>query len=59
VASAPANQTFKRSPHFGFRRMRIGVQKRFCRQHPAVEAVAALESLLVDKCLLDRIGIFR
>ncbi len=35
------------------------MQERFCRQHPAVEAVPALKSLLVDERFLNGIGIFR
>lgn len=59
MAPAPANQTFKCAPQFRFGGMRILVQQGFCRQHPAVEAVAALKSLLVDEGLLDRMRVFR
>lgn len=57
MAPAPANQTFKCAPHFRFGGMRILVQQGFRRQHPAVEAVAALKSLFVDEGFLDRMRV--
>ena len=38
--------------------MRIFIQQSFCGEHPTVEAVAALKSLLVDEGGLERMRLF-
>src|SRR5438128_363708 len=54
VDAGPADQAVGRAADVAVGRRRVRVEQRLRRQHPAVEAVAALECLFVDERLLHR-----
>jgi hypothetical protein len=59
MTSTSADQTFERGLHLLVARMWVFVQQRFGGQHPSIQAVATLESLLLDERHLNRMWMFR
>ncbi len=57
MAAAAADQSFKRAAHLFVGRIRIFVEQGLGREHPSIQAVAALEGLFGDEGFLHGVGI--